>query len=102
MSAPTVGVVVVNHNGGDLTVDCLRSVVHTAWPADQLRVVMVDNASSDGVAARVRDELPVVRVIEQPSNDGFGAGCNAGIRALGNVDFVALVNNDATVEPGWL
>src|SRR4029077_16438495 len=33
---------------------------------------------------------------------GFGAGCNAGIRALGAVDFIALVNNDATVDPGWL
>jgi GT2 family glycosyltransferase len=102
MGSPTVGVVVVNYNGGALTVECLRSVVRTQWPAGQLRVVLVDNASHDGVVARVRDELPVVRVLEQASNDGFGAGCNAGIRALGDVDFVALVNNDASVEPGWL
>jgi GT2 family glycosyltransferase len=102
MSIPTVGVVVVNYNGGELTIDCLRSLVHTDWPAAKLRVVLVDNASSDGVVDRLRTELPVVRVVEQPSNDGFGAGCNTGIRALGNVDFVALVNNDATVEPGWL
>jgi GT2 family glycosyltransferase len=100
--APTVGIVVVNYNGGDLTLDCLRSVLRTEWPAERLRVVLVDNASHDGVVARVRDELPVVRVVEQPSNDGFGAGCNAGIRALGGVDFVALVNNDASVDPGWL
>jgi GT2 family glycosyltransferase len=102
MSSPTVGVVVVNHNGGDLTLGCLRSVVRTEWPAARLRVVLVDNASHDGIAARVRDELPVVHVLEQSTNDGFGAGCNAGIRALGDVDFVALVNNDAYVDPGWL
>jgi GT2 family glycosyltransferase len=99
---PTVGVVVVNHNGGDLTLDCLRSIVRTEWPAAYLRVVLVDNASSDGIAARVRAELPVVQVLEQAANTGFGAGCNAGIRALDDVDFVALVNNDATVERGWL
>jgi GT2 family glycosyltransferase len=101
-SRRTVGVVVVNYNGGDLTLECLRSIVRTEWPAAQLRVVLVDNASSDGIAARVSAELPVVRVLEQPSNDGFGAGCNAGIRALGDVDLVALVNNDAIVDPGWL
>jgi GT2 family glycosyltransferase len=97
-----VGVVVVDHNGGDLTLECLRSIIRTEWPADQLRVVLVDNASEDGITARVRAELPVVRVLEEQSNRGFGAGCNAGIRALGTVDFVALVNNDAVVEPGWL
>src|SRR4051794_36119742 len=102
MSVRTVGVVVVNHNGGDLTFDCLRSVVRTAWPAGQLRVVLVDNASGDGVAARVRRQLPVVQVVERDTNDGFGAACNVGIAHLADVDAVALVNNDASVEPGWL
>jgi GT2 family glycosyltransferase len=102
MSVPTVGVVIVNYNGGDLTIDCLRSVIRTAWPAGQLRVVLVDNASRDGVAARVRNELPVVRVIERDANGGFGAACNVGIAQLGDVDAVALVNNDARVEAGWL
>jgi GT2 family glycosyltransferase len=102
VNAPVVGVVVVNHNGGELTLDCLQSIVRTEWPAAQLRVVLVDNASDDGIATRVRAELPVVRVVELDRNDGFGAGCNAGIRALGAVDFVALVNNDATVDPDWL
>jgi GT2 family glycosyltransferase len=98
----TVGVVVVNYNGGELTLECLRSLLATDWPADRLRVVLVDNASSDGIVDRVRTELRVVKVIESPVNGGFGAGCNLGIRALAGTDFVALVNNDATVSPGWL
>ncbi len=98
----TVGVVVVNFNGGDLTLDCLRSLGRTDWPAARLRVVLVDNASTDGVVARVRAELPAVEVIESPVNGGFGAACNLGIRGLTGVDAIALVNNDATVDPGWL
>jgi GT2 family glycosyltransferase len=94
--------VVVNYNGGDLTLTCLRSLLDTQWPADRLRVVLVDNASSDGVAARVASELPAVDVIVRHANDGFGAACNDGIRALGAVDHVALVNNDAVVDPNWL
>ena len=50
----------------------------------------------------MRKELPVVDVIENTENRGFGAGCNRGIRAAGHPDFVALVNNDASVGPEWL
>jgi GT2 family glycosyltransferase len=98
----TVGVVVVNHNGGELTVRCLRSVTRSEWPAEQLRIVLVDNASSDGIGSRVRSEFHNVIVVDAGANLGFGGGCNAGLRTLGDVDYVALVNNDATVEPGWL
>jgi len=102
-SEPRVGVVVLNHNGGDLTLASLASIEGTDWPADRLDVALVDNASTDGVVARVRDAHPNVRIIESATNTGFAGGCNLGIRALGtDVDFVALVNNDAAVEPGWL
>jgi GT2 family glycosyltransferase len=62
----------------------------------------VENGSSDGVAARVRAELAGVRVIDAGDNLGFGGGCNLALTDLDGVDYVALVNNDAQVEPGWL
>lgn len=106
-AAPTVGVVVVNYGGGPLTIDCLHSVLRSDWSAGDLRVVLVDNPvddpmTTDGVADRVARELPEVRVVRSTSNVGFAGGCNLGIRALPDTDFVALVNNDATVSPGWL
>ena len=93
---------VVNYNGGPLTVRCLRSVLASDWPRSRLRVVLVDNASDDGVAAQVRAELPDVTVVESGTNLGFGGGCNLGIRSAGPADYVALLNNDAAVDPGWL
>src|SRR6266508_3622806 len=36
------------------------------------------------------------------TNRGFAGGCNLGLRDLAGIDYVALVNNDATVDPGWL
>ena len=63
---------------------------------------MVDNGSSDGVAARVAAELPGVRVIDAGGNRGFAGGCNLALADLGGVDYVALLNNDAEVDPGWL
>jgi GT2 family glycosyltransferase len=65
-------------------------------------VVLVDNASDDDVVERVRRELPVVRVVVNERNLGFAGGCNVALRDLRSVDCVALLNNDAVVEPGWL
>jgi GT2 family glycosyltransferase len=99
---PVVRVVVLNYNGGDLTMACLRSLLATDWPADRLDVVLVDNASVDGVVARVAAELPDVAVVASPVNSGFAGGCNLGARAPGEWELLAFVNNDAVVEPGWL
>ncbi|MBW3548071.1 MAG: glycosyltransferase [Actinobacteria bacterium] len=99
---PLVGVVVVNFNGGELTTDCLRSLLATAWPPERLQVVLVDNSSGDGVVETVRARYPAVTVIESGANLGFGGGCNLGLAHLGSAEYVALVNNDATVAPGWL
>ncbi|MGI9034370.1 MAG: glycosyltransferase [Acidimicrobiales bacterium] len=99
---PRIGVVVLDHDGGNLTLRCLYSLMATEWPAGALQVVLVDNGSERGVAERVRLELPRVSVVETGRNLGFAGGCNVGIDALGAVDYVALLNNDATVDPRWL
>lgn len=101
-SAPRVGVVVVHHNGGSLTLDCLQSLLASKWPPERLEVVLVDNASSDGIATRVRTEFPTVDVVESATNVGFAGGCNLGLQRLRHADYVALVNNDAVVDPSWL
>jgi GT2 family glycosyltransferase len=106
VTLPAVGVVVVNYNGGDDTLRCLRSLAALDWPADRIRVVLVDNASSDGVADRVAAGQPAVEVVRSPRNLGFAGGCNLGFDHLAAtapaVDHVALLNPDATVEPAWL
>ena len=48
----------MNFDGGQMTIDCLQSLLATDWPADRLEVVLVDNGSLDDVVDRVRVELP--------------------------------------------
>ena len=50
---------------------------------------------------RSRAELPDVEIRQVGRNDGFPAN-NHALRDLDGVRYVALVNNDAFVEPGWL
>ena len=97
-----VRVVVVNYEGGDITLRCLDALLRTDHPTDDLDLVVVDNNSHDGVVDAIRARYPRVRVIESPVNVGFGRGCNLALSDLRGVHHVALVNNDAVVEPGWL
>jgi GT2 family glycosyltransferase len=101
-TSPSVAVVVVNYNGGDLTLACLASLHALDYPSDRLRIVLVDNASTDGVAARVRREQPDVVVVEAGANLGFAGGVNLGVRNAGDSAYIGLLNPDATVDPGWL
>jgi GT2 family glycosyltransferase len=100
---PLVGIVVVDYNGGDRTVACVERLHQLTWPADRLRIVLVDNASTNGAAAgTVTQRWPDVDVVRSPVNLGFGGGCNLGFDRLRDATYVALVNNDALPEPDWL
>jgi GT2 family glycosyltransferase len=99
---PSVRVVVLNWNAAWLTARCVRSIQTTDYPTDRLEVVVVDNGSIDGSLERLRHDLTGVRFVENDANLGFAEGCNRALRDLDGVDLVALVNNDATVDPGWL
>ena len=98
---PPVRVVVLNYNGGDHTLRSLRHLAASDWPAEELQLVCVDNASTDGSVERIAAELPGVEVRPFGRNGGFPAN-NLALRDLDGVRYVALVNNDAFVDPAWL
>jgi GT2 family glycosyltransferase/glycosyltransferase involved in cell wall biosynthesis len=97
-----VRVVVLNWNAAWYTRRCLRALAATDYPPDRLEVVLVDNGSLDGSLPQLRWEFPGVRLLANGRNLGFAEGNNRALRDLDGIDFVALVNNDAVVEPGWL
>lgn len=99
---PRVRAVVVNHNGGALLERCLAHLCATEWPADALEIVVVDNASTDGSAEVAEARFPQVQVMRSAVNRGFAGGANLALSDLEGADHVALLNNDAFVEPGWL
>jgi GT2 family glycosyltransferase len=96
---PSVAVVVLNWNGAQMTLDCIESLRETRAPA--LRIIVVDNASSDDSVARVRADAPDVELIVNGGNLGFAEGNNVGIRAAldGGASHVLILNNDTLVEP---
>ncbi len=99
---PRIRVVVLNWNSAWFTSRCVRSLLATDWPRDRLEVVVVDNGSVDGSLELLEYRFPEVRFVRNRANLGFAEGCNRAMRDLESVDHVALVNNDAVVDPGWL
>jgi GT2 family glycosyltransferase len=100
---PLVFSVILNWNGIADTRECIQSLQQAQYPNN--RIILVDNGSEGGEAAALRAEFGgSVHLIESETNLGFAGGANLGIRhALAQgADYVLLLNNDTTVDLGFL
>jgi GT2 family glycosyltransferase len=91
---PTLDIVIVNWNTGDDLRACLKSLSYTNRLAVTVsRVVVVDNASSDGSDRDLDAGDLRLSVIENHDNRGFAAACNQG--AAGSTsDYILFLNPD--------
>lgn len=97
---PRVSVIVINWNRADLLRRCLASLGRQT--ISDFDVVVVDNGSKDDSVAVARASAsPPVQLVVNTENRGFCAANNQGI-AVSRGEFVALLNNDAEADPGWL
>ncbi len=103
VSTPAVRVVVVNWNRKELLRACLESLSHQTHPS--FEVFVVDNGSVDGSVEMVQEisaAFPVpLHLIQNRENRGFCAANNQGFVGA-EAELIALLNNDAEAEPGWL
>jgi N-acetylglucosaminyl-diphospho-decaprenol L-rhamnosyltransferase len=76
-----------------VTYDALPWIERCLGSLRGVETVIVDNGSSDGTVAFVRERFPDVRVVEA-ENRGLGAGWNVGIRETSGT-YVLLLNADA-------
>jgi GT2 family glycosyltransferase len=94
-----LAVVVPNYNGADFLGRCLDAVLAQTVPVQ--RVLVVDNASTDGSGDALAGTHPQVDVLRLPTNTGFAGGANAGVRAV-TEPFVAVLNSDAEPAADWV
>lgn len=97
-----LSVLVLNWNGLEDTLALLPTLERCRMPEDwRMAVTVIDNGSSDGSPARIREAFPAVEVLELNENRRFAGGNNAGIRhALdAGADAVMLLNNDTAADP---
>jgi GT2 family glycosyltransferase len=94
-----VAVIIVNWNTRELLESCLRSVAES-FQGVAHAVCVVDNGSTDGSAAMVRQKFPAARVVENAGNAGFARACNQGVAAIPESDYVLFLNPDTRISSG--
>lgn len=101
MNLTKVFIVILNFNGWQNTIECLKSLKKLVLPKNVVvEPLVVDNASRDDSVKKIKEEFPEVAMIENQVNLGFTGGNNEGARlALASgADFVMLLNNDTIVH----
>jgi GT2 family glycosyltransferase len=94
---PRVAVVMITWNRRP---EVLRSLQHLTRLPERPRLVLVDNGSTDGTAAAVRERFPQVEVLDARRNIGAAAR-TLGVRHV-DTPYVALCDDDTWWEPGSL
>jgi GT2 family glycosyltransferase len=96
---PSLDIVIVNWNAGDYLFRSLESIPPARTKDFELkRVVVVDNASSDGSVELIKGvDLPLL-IIRNKENRGFAVACNQGA-AGSESDYLLFFNPDASMSP---
>jgi N-acetylglucosaminyl-diphospho-decaprenol L-rhamnosyltransferase len=91
---PAVDVVIVTFDTRAITLDCVERISDP-----RARVIVVDNGSTDGTEAALRERG--IDVVRFDTGVGFAQACNAGA-AIGDSPLVLFLNSDVLAHPGAL
>lgn len=101
MNKIKLAIITINYNGLADTIDLLESLKKAKKEYHfNIQVYVIDNASSDDSVDVLARRFPEIRLIESPTNLGFAAGNNLGIKQAlkEKADWIMLINNDTLID----
>ena len=100
MSQPRLSITIVTGGSKEMLRDCLHSLLtdNADTPAE---IVIVDNATQNGVVEMLQAEFPQIPLISNARRDGFAANQNRAMRSS-HGEYILLLNDDTLVRPGAL
>jgi len=96
MTKPVTAVIVTYQSAR--TIGDALAAAHRCHDAGLLDLVVVDNASRDATPAILERDAGWGRVLLEPTNHGFGRGCNIGLAHVRS-PYTLFLNPDAAIEP---
>ena len=102
---PCVEIVTVTYNSARHLPGYFAGLRALDYPSERLRLIIVDNASTDETREQLKASLPQLpfraELIEAARNEGFGAACNEAVEQ-GSAPFILFLNPDTCVLPDML
>lgn len=100
MKKPLVSIIIVNYNGYDVLVPCIKSLQKLDYP--NFEIIIVDNGSDDASIDFIKNlKIKNVSLIQSTENLGFAGGNNLALtKAKG--EYLLLLNNDTVVPSNLL
>ncbi len=93
-----LAIVILNWNGLGMMRRFLPGIVEHS---PQGKVIVADNASTDGSVEWLKAEMPEVCLLQLDRNYGFAGGYNRALRQV-DADLYLILNSDVEVRMGWL
>jgi len=94
-----VTIIIPNYNGKHFMEPCLASLKEQT--CQDYKIIVVDNASTDGSLDYMAEHHPDIAVIPLKENYGFSKAVNVGIKNS-DTPYVILLNNDTTVDKHYV
>ena len=95
-----VAIITVNYNGKEDTLELLKSIYGLRFRSYDLKIMVVDNASSDESVSAIHKQFPEVDILQAGANLGFSGGYNKGLEyaQIWGADYFFLINNDTLIK----
>lgn len=96
--------IIVNYNGLEVTRECLESILLNE-PIPPFVIIVDNNSENSEQLLQLINEYPLLEIIRNNENFGFGKANNIGIDwAIANIDFdhLLLLNNDTVITENAL
>jgi len=102
MSDPFVITVILNTNRREDTLACIDSLASSTYKNH--KIMVLDNASTDGSVAAIQAAFPEVQIVELTENLGYAGNNNVGIveAVAQGADWIFVLNEDTILDPDCL
>jgi len=98
MNEPKVSIIIVNYNGGDFILNCIKSIYQTEDIA--FEIILIDNDSKDNSQNISKEKFPEIKLIQNKENIGMSARTIGIKEAKG--EYIVFLDSDTKVESDWL
>ena len=100
----TVWVILAVFNRREYTIKCLELIVAQTW--HDIKIVVVDDGSTDNTADAIRERFPEVNLIQGDGNlywtGAMRVGVGAVLQACSDDDYVLVVNDDLVFDDDFV